>query len=166
MEKPVKQPKPAVTKQAKPAKRSAAAGKGSEAAAPKHTFDYRRPLLVLAAVAIIFTAAAGMIYPMAKTSYVAHREQQQLEAQLAAIEERNAEIEETNEALGTDEGIEDEASREFGWVQDGESSAIVSNADEEEAESANSLPDSLDMDSITAPQTWYYRLGDVVFGVE
>ena len=68
-----------------------------------------------------------------------------------------------NDSLNTDEGVEAEARAEYGWVEKGDQSALVTNAGD--SGSGSRLPAQPDLESIKAPQTWYYSLLDAVFFV-
>ena len=58
-----------------------------------------------------------------------------------------------NDSLNTDEGVEAEARAEYGWVEKGDQSALVTNAGDNG--SGSKLPAQPDLESIKAPQTWY-----------
>lgn len=113
-------------------------------------------------VLLAFVLLCGAIlYPVAKPYYVAMRDTQRYEAQIAAVEERNEALTEENESLDTDEGVEAQARNDYGYVMKGENSVIVTGA--EASTSITDVPDAVDVDSITAPETWYYDILDAVF---
>lgn len=116
----------------------------------------RVPLIIVAAIVL----AVVIIYPVAQPYYVAMRDGQRQEAQIAAVEARNAELGAENEALKTDEGIEAQARKDYGYVKEGDKSAVVTNVGEG---SSSGLPDQVDVDEIKAPQSWYYSILDTVF---
>lgn len=118
-----------------------------------------------AAVLLVFVLfVCAFLYPVAKPYYVAMRDGQRTEAQLAAVEERNEALAEENASLKTDEGIEAQARNDFGFVMKGEESAIVTGV--EGQSSLTSVPDPVDTDAITAPSTWYYDLLDALFAYD
>ena len=104
------------------------------------------------------------LYPTAKQCYVTMRECDRLQAEYEAIENRNAAIQAEVDALSTQEGVEDRAREEFGWVKTGEHAVNVRGLDVGEDEStfrANIVPGS-----VKAPETWYSKWLDPLFGVE
>lgn len=104
------------------------------------------------------------LYPSAKQYYVTMRECDRLQAEYEAIENRNANIQSEVDALATDAGVEDRAREEFGWVKTGEHAVNVRGLDVGEDEStfrANIVPGS-----VKAPETWYSKWLDPLFGVE
>jgi len=113
-------------------------------------------------IACVLIATLVLLYPVGQRYYHTVRDEQRLEAELAAAEERNQVISEQNEALKTDEGVENTARRELGWTKEGEGAAVVTNAGESNSGSS-ALPDQVDSKSIKAPTTWYYSILDVLF---
>ena len=118
-------------------------------------------LRVVAVVLVFAVVCAAILYPVAKPYYTAFRDGQRSEAQIAAVQERNEALEEENESLKTDEGIETQARNDYGYVMEGEESAVVTNV--EGSSSITDVPDQVDVDEICAPQTWYYDILDQVF---
>lgn len=123
-----------------------------------------RGMRVLLAVALVLAVIAVILFPVAKDYYASMRAEQRLEAELAAVEERNSQIEGQNEALNTDEGVESQARSELGWVMEDEQSAVVTNAGDV-TDTSTTLPGQVDTSVIHAPSTWYYTVLDTVFGV-
>mgnify|MGYP004563785555 FL=1 len=124
----------------------------------------KRPWFVAtagAAVCIVLTAA--FLYPSAAQLYHSARERDQLQAEYAAIEERNEAIQSTVDALSTDAGIEDRAHQEYGWVSKGENAVTVYglDVDDESTFTASIVPGS-----VPAPETWYSKLFGPLFGEE
>lgn len=105
-----------------------------------------------------------LLYPVGRSFYQTLRTEQRLQAQLDAVTERNEAVEAENDALQTEEGIESQARTEYGWVREGEESAVVTNQ-EGTVDNASRLPDHLDTNSIHAPSTWYYNILDTIFFV-
>ena len=62
-----------------------------------------------------------------------------------------------------DNGSGSKLPAEYGWVEKGDQSALVTNAGDNG--SGSKLPAQPDLESIKAPQTWYYSLLDAVFFV-
>lgn len=112
---------------------------------------------------ISLTLIVFFCYPSAQTYYIQERKTQQLTAVQAAITERNEQVQKNVDALNTDEGIEASAHQEFGYVKDGEGSAIVQGV---ETESSSKMIQYVDANTITAPSTWYNNILDVIFGYD
>lgn len=157
------EPNQAKQKQAKPEKAKQKQAKPSQRTASQEgtkRFPWR-PLIVTACIIVLVLA---ILYPVGREYYQTLRTQQRLEAQIEAVTERNEAVEAENEALQTEEGIENQARSEYGWVKEGENSAVVTN-DQGTVDNASRLPEHLDKDSITAPKTWYYNILDFIFFV-
>lgn len=118
------------------------------------------PLKVVGGIVIFLLLSFALLYPMGCTYYQAMRDQQRNQAELDAVNARNDIIQQENNALGTDEGVESQARKELGWVKDGEQAVIISNSD---SDTSSGMPEQVDGDSIEAPHTWYYDILDVVF---
>lgn len=114
-----------------------------------------------AAVCIVLTAA--FLYPSAAQLYHSARERDQLQAEYAAIEQRNEAIQSTVDSLSTDAGVEDRAHQEYGWVSKGENAATVYglDIDDDSTFTASVVPGS-----VPAPETWYSKLFGPLFGEE
>ena len=157
----------ATTGQKKQAKKAASAARRqgkARVAASTASVPARVGLTFLRVVAVVLVFAvvcAAILYPVAKPYYTAFRDGQRSEAQIAAVQERNEALEEENESLKTDEGIEAQARNDYGYVMEGEESAVVTNV--EGSSSITDVPDQVDVDEICAPQTWYYDILDRVF---
>lgn len=122
----------------------------------------RKPWFIATAVTafcLVFTVS--FLYPSAAQLYHSVRERDQLQAEYAAIEQRNDSIQATVDALSTDAGVEDRAHQEFGWVSKGENAVTVYglDLDDDSAFTASIVPGS-----IPAPETWYSKLLDPIFG--
>lgn len=107
--------------------------------------------------------ALVVLYPVGRDYYKTMRTEQRLRA-TRAVTERNEAVQAENDALQTEEGVENQARSDLGWVREGESSAVVTN-EQGTVDNASRLPDHLDEKSITAPQTWYYSILDTIFFV-
>ena len=122
-----------------------------------------RPLMASAALFCVLIVLVGVfLFPTARTYYQAIREQARLEAEFAAVLDRNARMANEIDFLQTDEGIIQKARETLGWVQRGENAVIVYGTGRTEAElDADIVPGS-----VKAPETWYSRFLDPLFGVE
>lgn len=122
----------------------------------------RKPWFIASAVAafcLVFTVS--FLYPSAAQLYHSVRERDQLQAEYAAIEQRNDSIQASVDALSTDAGVEDRAHQEFGWVSKGENAVTVYGLD---LDSDSTFTASIVPGSIPAPETWYSKLLDPIFG--
>ena len=122
----------------------------------------RKPWFIVAAVAafcLVFTVS--FLYPSAAQLYHSVRERDQLQAEYAAIEQRNDSIQASVDALSTDAGVEDRAHQEFGWVSKGENAVTVYGLD---LDDDSTFTASIVPGSIPAPETWYSKLLDPIFG--
>ncbi len=121
-------------------------------------------VLVTVTVLACLALSALFLYAPAKQYYLQIREVDRLQAEYQAVSERNDALQQEVDKLMSDEGVEDLAREELGWVADGEQSVSVSGLDLPEKESdfkANIPPGS-----VKAPRTWYSEIGDFIFGVE
>ena len=122
----------------------------------------RKPWFIVTAVTafcLVFTVS--FLYPSAAQLYHSVRERDQLQAEYAAIEQRNDSIQATVDALSTDAGVEDRAHQEFGWVSKGENAVTVYGLD---LDDDSTFTASIVPGSIPAPETWYSKLLDPIFG--
>ena len=104
------------------------------------------------------------LYPAAQQYYHASRENDRLQAEYAAIEQRNATIQNEVDSLKTESGVKARAHEQFGWVEEGEQSAVVHGLDDA-AEDTDFLA-NIPSESVDTPETWYSPVLDAVFGVE
>lgn len=144
--------------------RGAKRRKPSQRADAPKVHKRERSWRTLAIVGCIILFAIIVLYPVGRDYYKTMRTEQRLQAQLDAVNERNEAVQAENDALQTEEGIENQARSDLGWVREGESSAVVTN-EQGTVDNASRLPDHLDEKSITAPQTWYYTILDTIFFV-
>ena len=122
----------------------------------------RKPWFIATAVTafcLVFTVS--FLYPSAAQLYHSVRERDQRPAEYAAIEQRNDSIQASVDALSTDAGVEDRAHQEFGWVSKGENAVTVYGLD---LDSDSTFTASIVPGSIPAPETWYSKLLDPIFG--
>ena len=114
------------------------------------------------AIAVLIVAAA-VLYPIGCTYYQALRQEQTLQAELDAVNQRNEQIDAENKQLETDEGVENQAREEYGWVKDDEKATVVVNSDDS---GSGDMPSQVDGSKIEPPHTWYYDILDIVFRAE
>ena len=114
-------------------------------------------------VAVCLAALCVFMYPAAQSYYVGIRNNDKLEAEYAAILERNALLEQTVANLESDEGIKQMARDNYGWVSEGENGVTVYGLDNTQAGNSalyGAVP------AVKAPETWYSVILDPLFGVE
>lgn len=116
-----------------------------------------KPLLAVGIVALFAVA----LYGPAQQYYVQMRETDRLQAEYAAVMQRSDTLKSEIDTLQTDEGVEDRAHEDLGYIKQGEMTASVKGLELERNEnfSSNVAPGS-----ITAPETWYSPVLDVFFG--
>lgn len=122
------------------------------------------PLAVFAGIAACLVFALVLLYPAAQTYYLETREQSRLQAEYDALSARNEAIESQLEYLKTDEGIEDAAHKELGWVYDGQVAGVVRGLGDEKGTAQDELIAQVKSGSVPAPETWYSPMLDVLFG--
>jgi len=123
----------------------------------------RKAFIVVGVGLVVLVAAGSLVYPSARQYYQTRRAADRLEAQAAAVQARNDQLQANIDSLNTDQGIEDQA-RSLGWVKDGENAVNVGNAGDITA--TTSIPDEVELDQIQAPDTWYTVILDPLFGVD
>lgn len=117
-----------------------------------------------AAVVVCLALSCWFLYTPAQQFYQSSREHDRLQAEYAAIEQRNASLQSEVDTLGTEAGVEDRARQQFGWVKPGEETGTVKGLSEQPDE-VSSFTANIVPGSIPAPKTWYSPLLDAVFGV-
>ena len=120
-------------------------------------------LRVLFGVIALLIVAAAVLYPMGCTYYQALRQEQTLQAELDAVNQRNEQIDAENKQLETDEGVENQAREEYGWVKDDERATVVVNSGDS---GSGDMPSQVDGSKIEPPHTWYYDILDIIFRAE
>ena len=121
------------------------------------------PKLTIAAVVLgLVVFAAVFLYSPARQYYLEMRANDQLQAEYDALNERNQAIQEEIDYLSTDEGGQDEAREQLGWVQEGEVAVVVKGLEEEPEEEA--VRAQVPSGSVPAPTTWYSPMLDMIFG--
>ncbi len=122
------------------------------------------PVVALSiAACVVFSCA--LLYPAAQQYYVALRQDAQAQAEYNAVAEHNQGLQSQIDALSTDEGIEDYARTEYGWVKDGENAVVVSDvSDDSAANAAEQRTNMPSKGSVPAPTTWYSDALDALFG--
>lgn len=119
--------------------------------------------------AIICTVLVCMfLYTPAQQYYQAVRERDQLAAEYSVIQERNTALDLQNDVLASDAGLEDAVRQKFGYVKEGEQTAIVTGLSDYTMDTSRDneeLEPAVLSSSVKAPQEWYTPLLDAFFGV-
>lgn len=109
--------------------------------------------------------AVVMLYQPLADYYGEVRQLQQLEAEYSALESHNELLQSQIDYLNTDEGLEDYARSELGWVRPDDNVVVVEGvqADTSSTDSGDIFR-SIPSDTVAAPATWYSGVLDAVFG--
>ena len=102
-------------------------------------------------------------YQPAKTCYTQIRNTQKASVELSQVESRNEKLKANVDSLKTDQGIEDKAKNDYGYVVKGEGSAHVSGINKEET---SKLLEYVDSDKVKAPESPLTDLLDGIFGYD
>ncbi len=124
--------------------------------------------IVWGGIVACLAAVCVFIYPSAQQYYIELRDHDRLQAEYDAVAARNEAIQGEVDYLSTDEGMEDAARSELGWVYEGEQNVVVSGLPEEtEQESTNEkVRKQVVSGSVSAPDTWYSSILDPFFGYD
>ena len=124
---------------------------------PKMSKALSRTLATVGIVALFAVA----LYGPAQEYYQQMRETDRLQSEYLAVAARNNTLQSTIESLTSDEGIEDKAHTDLGYIKPGEQTASVRGANiiDTTEFSSNVAPGS-----VSAPETWYSPFLDVLFG--
>ncbi len=117
------------------------------------------------ALTVCLALSCVFLYPSAQQYYQSLRERDRLAAEYAAIVERNNAIEGDVAALKTEQGIQNKAHEQLGWVENGEQAGKVKGVDATEADDS-AVHANVVAGSVDVPQTWYSPFLDALFGVE
>ncbi len=116
------------------------------------------------AVLVVAVFAVALLYPSCASYYQEVRQLQQLQAEYEAIESYNAQMQASIDYLNTDEGVEDYARSELGWIRSDEKSATVEGVEVTKTDNSQDILYAVSEESISAPDTWYSGILDVLFG--
>ena len=131
-------------------------------------FSVPAPKLIAATVAICVVASCVTLYGPVQQYYQSVRENDRLQVQYQALENRSATLEAQHQTLTSDAGIETIAHENYGWVKAGEETAWVEGLSYEaynNKETGIGIAANVDINSIGYPQTWYSPFLDFVFDV-
>ena len=122
-------------------------------------------LAYILGAAVCIAVAVLFLYPTAQQFYIESRTQDKLQAEYDQLAERNAAIQSDIDRLSTDEGIQDAAREQLGWVAAGETAGVVVGLDDEDASgSSDAVYQRVDSDDVKTPDTWYSAWLDPLFG--
>lgn len=157
--------------QRKSARMQAEASSGSKErfALPFHisldSLRHSRPVCISALVCACLILACAFVYPSAKDAYTAIRNQDQAQAEYEAVLARNDEIQNRINLLKTDEGMEDLARSEYGYVFSNENAVkVIGLGSKSIAADAENQTAAVASGSVSAPDTWYSPFLDKFFG--
>ena len=106
-----------------------------------------------------------MLYFPCQNYYNETRQLQQLQAEYDALQEYNTQMQNQVDYLNTDEGIEDYARSELGWIRLGEHVVSVEGVTPStDTSRSNDRVYAIPAGSVAAPDTWYSGFLDVIFG--
>jgi cell division protein FtsB len=114
-------------------------------------------------VVLLLAVAAWAYYPVARVQYHEERQKTLLEAELAGLQERNADLRARVDRLKTPEGVEEIARESLGMVKEGEHLYVVVDDESEEPTVV------VEPNTATIPQpeaSVWQRALDLLFGVE
>lgn len=127
-----------------------------------------RSIKVATAVLCVFLFCA-FLYAPAQQYYQAQREHDKLVVEYGNLEDRNAALNEQNDILASDAGMEDAVRQKYGYVKEGEQVAYVAGLSDE-ASAARRDSDDLQVNvmssTVKAPDEWYTPFLDTFFGVK
>ncbi len=121
------------------------------------------PTALYAVIAVVacLAFACVLVYPAARDYYVSVRTTAQQQAEYDALIARSDAIQSEVDRLSTPEGIEDQATKELGWVKKGENAVYVNGLDASHSEAVYA---DVVAGSVPAPDTWYSGILDPIFG--
>lgn len=122
--------------------------------------------VITAVLCIVLTGA--FLYVPAQQYYKSVREHDRLEAEYAVIAERNAVLDEQNDMLAGDAGMEDAVRQKYGYVKQGDQTAIVtglSTRTTDTSRDGENIEANVLSSTVKAPEEWYTPYLDAFFGV-
>ena len=132
-------------------------------------FSVPAPKLIAATVVICVVVSCVTLYGPVQQYYQSIRENDRLQMQYAALEDRSVALAAQHETLTSDAGIETIAHESYGWVKPGEETAWVEGLSEsayEDKAVGASIAANVDVNNIGYPETWYSPFLDFVFNVQ
>lgn len=107
------------------------------------------------------------LYTPAQQYYQATREHDRLAAEYAFIEQRNDAIDAQNVALASNAGMEDAVRQKYGYVVQGDETAVVTGLSDSAANghASDNVEANVLGSAVKAPEAWYTPYLDAFFGV-
>lgn len=133
------------------------------------SFSMTRGRMVRLTVAVCAVLVCAFLYAPAQQYYQSSRDNARLQAEYDAIAQRNDALQQQNDILSTDAGIQDAVRSKYGYVQNGESTANVSGLSqdfEDDAQEVTATDANVVAGSVAAPTYWYTPILDFVFNVK
>ncbi len=143
---------------------------GGETSCAQHAHNYcysliKKVLIGVACAMVVLVGVGIFLYPAAQQYYIEMRNHDRLELEYEAVVDRNEAIQQDVDHLSTDEGIQDAARTDLGWVQEGENAVIIQGLPEgTDSGSGTEVHAQVPSSSIEAPETWYSGFLDSFFG--
>ncbi|MDR2672818.1 MAG: septum formation initiator family protein [Coriobacteriales bacterium] len=125
---------------------------------------YLSRLILVAGVCACLVITVLALYPVLREYYIVSRANEQLNAELSAVLDRNDKIAAQIKALNTVEGIENRAREQFGWVKAGEEAVNITGLNI--TDSTTLLPQSITPGEIKAQTSWWTDFLDTLFVVD
>lgn len=133
------------------------------------SFTMTRGRMVRLTVAVCAVLVCAFLYAPAQQYYQSSRDNARLQAEYDAIAQRNDALQQQNDILSTDAGIQDAVRSKYGYVQNGEQTANVSGlsqGSEDDAQEVTATDANVVAGSVAAPTYWYTPILDFVFNVK
>ena len=132
----------------------------------KKGFTFGPRMRIAAAVVGCLVLVCVFLYQPAQNYYQSMRERDALAIEYSALQQRGEALQDSVDALSTEEGMEDLAHEQYGLVKQGETAVNVSGVSESSTDATPEIPPNVAADSIDPPDTWYSGILDPLFGVE
>lgn len=127
------------------------------------------PRSLKAATVVLCLVLVGVfLYTPAQQYYQSLREHDKLEAEYAVLAQRNEVLDEQNDSLASNAGLEDAARQKYGYVVKGDQTAVVTGLSETATDSSRdgeNIEANVLTSSVKAPEEWYTPYLDAFFGV-
>lgn len=126
--------------------------------------------LKLGTAMLCVVLAFVFLYAPARQFYQAERENDRLAAEYAIVAQRNEVLDAQNDTLASDAGMEDAVRQKYGYVIQGDETAVVSGLSDDVIGTARAA-DNGDIEAnvlsstVKAPEEWYTPFLDAFFGV-
>lgn len=110
------------------------------------------------------------LYSPAQQYYKAQRESARLSLEYSIVEQRNEVLDDQNDTLASDAGMEDAVRQKYGYVKQGDSTAVVTGLSDRVVGTAlaadnDDIEANVLSSTVKAPEEWYTPFLDAFFGV-